>query len=51
MSKAPVQMHGGRLWVVRTVKGGSEYHYTLPVTWRDRVTAASLSPGPSALAS
>jgi PAS domain S-box-containing protein len=47
MARQVVQMHGGRLWVVRTPESGSEYRFTLPVHWRDRV-AASL---PRAMAS
>ena len=45
-----VQMHGGRLWVVGTPQGGSEYHFTLPVRWRDRVAAAHPSSDPRAVA-
>jgi signal transduction histidine kinase len=51
IARQVVQMHGGRLWVVRTAHAGSEYHFTLPVNWRDRVTATSMSPVPSAVAS
>jgi PAS domain S-box-containing protein len=51
MARQVVQMHGGRLWVVRTPEAGSEYLFTLPVNWRDRVPAASPSPVPVALAS
>jgi PAS domain S-box-containing protein len=51
MARQVVQMHGGRLWVVRTPEAGSEYHFTLPVHWRDRVGAVPPSPVPSALAS
>ncbi len=36
-----VQMHGGRLSLVRTPAFGSEYRFTLPLQWRDRVAAAS----------
>jgi signal transduction histidine kinase len=50
MARQVVQMHGGRLWVVRTASAGSEYHFTLPVNWRDRVAAAPASPLPSAAA-
>jgi len=32
-----VQMHGGRLSVVRTQGAGSEYRFTLPLLLRDRV--------------
>ena len=49
IARQVVQLHGGRLWVARTPDGGSEYHVTLPVTWRDRVAAAP-SPIPSAVA-
>jgi PAS domain S-box-containing protein len=34
MARQVVQMHGGRLWVVRAPAAGSEYHFTLPVHWR-----------------
>jgi len=40
IARQVVQMHGGRLWVVRTPEGDSEYHFTLPVQWRDRSVAA-----------
>ena len=50
IARQVVQLHGGRLWVARTPEGGSEYHVTLPVTWRDRVAAAPPSPIPSAVA-
>lgn len=40
IARQVVQLHGGRLWVVRTPEG-SEYHFTLPVHLRDRVPAAS----------
>src|SRR5581483_11230559 len=36
-----VQMHGGRLSLVRTPAFGSEYRFTLPLQWRERVAAAS----------
>jgi PAS domain S-box-containing protein len=49
MARQVVQMHGGRLWVVRTAESGSEYHFTIPVHWRDRVGSAS-SPVVSAVA-
>jgi PAS domain S-box-containing protein len=39
IARQVVQLHGGRLWVVRTPKGGSEYHFTLPVQWRDQAAA------------
>jgi signal transduction histidine kinase len=51
IARQVIQMHGGRLWVVRTQRAGSEYHFTLPVNWRDRVAAAMPSPLPSAIAS
>jgi PAS domain S-box-containing protein len=51
IARQVVQLHGGRLWVVRTPEGGSEYHFTLPVTWRDRIAAAPHSTLPSAVAS
>jgi two-component system sensor histidine kinase VicK len=51
MARQVVQMHGGRLWVVRTPEAGSEYLFTLPVTWRDRVAPAPASPLPTAIAS
>jgi PAS domain S-box-containing protein len=50
IARQVIQLHGGRLWVVRTPEGGSEYHFTLPVTWRDRIAVASPSPVPSAVA-
>jgi two-component system, sensor histidine kinase and response regulator len=50
IARQVVQMHGGRLWVVRTPEAGSEYHFTLPVHWRDRVAAAPPSSVPSAAA-
>jgi signal transduction histidine kinase len=50
IARQVVQMHGGRLWVVRTAGGGSEYFFTLPVQWRDRVPAAPLSSVPRAVA-
>jgi PAS domain S-box-containing protein len=37
IARQVVQMHGGRLWVVRTPQAGSVYQFTLPVGWRDRV--------------
>jgi signal transduction histidine kinase len=45
IARQVVQLHGGRLWVVRTTQGGSEYRFTLPVQWRDGIAAppASLS--------
>lgn len=36
-----VEMHGGRLSVLRTTDAGSEYGFTLPLHWHDRVAAAS----------
>jgi PAS domain S-box-containing protein len=51
IARQVVQLHGGRLWVVRTPKGGSEYRFTLPVQWRDRVAAAPPLSVPSAVAS
>jgi signal transduction histidine kinase len=36
-----VEMHGGRLSVLRTADAGSEYSFTLPLHWHDRVAAAS----------
>jgi signal transduction histidine kinase len=50
IARQVVQMHGGRLWVVRTPEAGSEYHFTLPVHWRDRVAAAPPSSVASAAA-
>ena len=35
-----IQMHGGRLSVLRTQDAGSEYRFTLPVHVRDRATVA-----------
>jgi PAS domain S-box-containing protein len=51
IARQVVQLHGGRLWVVRTPEGGSEYHFSLPVTWRDRIAAAPLRSVASAVAS
>jgi PAS domain S-box-containing protein len=51
IARQVVQLHGGRMWVVRTPEGGSEYHFTLPVTWRDRIAGAPHSSLPSAVAS
>lgn len=51
MARQVVQMHGGRLWVVRTPQAGSEYHFTLPVHWRDRVESTPPLPERSAIAS
>ena len=51
MARQVVQMHGGRLWVVRTPEAGSEYLFTLPVNWRDRIAPAPPSPAPTAIAS
>ena len=48
MARQVVQMHGGRLWVVRTPEAGSEYHFTIPVHWRDRVAAPDAPAVPSA---
>jgi signal transduction histidine kinase len=48
MARQVVQMHGGRLWVVRTPEAGSEYHFTLPVHVRDRVVATAASAVPAA---
>jgi PAS domain S-box-containing protein len=50
IARQVVQLHGGRLWVVRTPDKGSEYRFTLPVSWRERVAASSLSVVPSAVA-
>jgi two-component system, sensor histidine kinase and response regulator len=50
MARQVVQMHGGRLWVARTEQGGSEYHFTLPVAWRDRIAGASPASMPRAVA-
>jgi two-component system sensor histidine kinase/response regulator len=50
IARQVVQLHGGRLWVVRTKEGGSEYQFTLPVTWRNRVAASPPLPMPSAVA-
>ncbi|HEX7265405.1 MAG TPA: ATP-binding protein [Candidatus Dormibacteraeota bacterium] len=51
IARQVIQLHGGRLWVVRTREGGSEYHFTLPITWRDRIAAAPRPSAPSAVAS
>jgi two-component system sensor histidine kinase/response regulator len=51
IARQVVQMHGGRLWVVRTPEAGSEFHFTLPVGWRDRVVAGPPSSIPSTVAS
>lgn len=51
MARQVVEMHGGRLWVVRTPEAGSEYLFTLPVNWRDRVAAVPPSSVPIAVAS
>jgi two-component system, sensor histidine kinase ChiS len=51
IARQVVQMHGGRLWVVRTPQGGSEYHFTLPVQWRNLVAAAPVLSVPTAVAS
>jgi PAS domain S-box-containing protein len=51
MARQVVQMHGGRLWVVRTPDAGSEYLFTLPVNWRDRIATVPPAPAPIALAS
>jgi PAS domain S-box-containing protein len=51
IARQVVQMHGGRLWVVRTPQAGSEYHFTLPVDWRDRVAESPAVSVPSAIAS
>ena len=51
IARQVVHMHGGRLWVVRTPHAGSEYHFTLPLNWRDRVNASPATPVPSAVAS
>ena len=51
IARQVIQLHGGRLWVVRTQRAGSAYHFTLPVNWRDRVAAATSPPVPSAIAS
>jgi len=48
IARQVIQMHGGRLSVVRTPQGGSEYQVTLPAQWR---AAASSAPVPSAVAS
>jgi PAS domain S-box-containing protein len=50
MARQVVQMHGGRLWVVRTPESGSEYRFTLPVQRRDSAEAAPLSPVTRAVA-
>ena len=50
IARQVVQLHGGRLWVVRTKEGGSEYQFTLPVTWRNRVAVSPPLPMPSAVA-
>jgi two-component system sensor histidine kinase VicK len=48
MARQVVQMHGGRLWVVRTPDAGSEYHFTLPVHVRDRLAAPKVPAAPTA---
>jgi len=50
MARQIVQMHGGRLWVLRTPEGGSEYRFTLPVPWRARVASSAPPPEPAAVA-
>jgi PAS domain S-box-containing protein len=50
IARQAVQLHGGRLWVVRTPGEGSEYHFTLPVTWRNRVAATPPTSVPRAVA-
>jgi PAS domain S-box-containing protein len=51
IARQVVQLHGGRLWVVRTAGQGSEYHFTLPIRWQDRVAAGAPSLAASAVAS
>ena len=41
------EMHGGRLWVNG---GGSEFHVSIPVLWRDRQAALRLAPAPGRVA-
>jgi signal transduction histidine kinase len=50
IARQVVHLHGGRLRVVRNPAGGSEYHFTLPVSWRDRVATALPSSLPRAVA-
>jgi PAS domain S-box-containing protein len=50
MARQIVQMHGGRMWVLRTPEGGSEYRFTLPVPWSARVAGPAPSPVPAAVA-
>jgi PAS domain S-box-containing protein len=51
IARQVVQMHGGRLWVVRTPQAGSEYHFTLPVDWRDHGAESPPVSVPTAIAS
>jgi PAS domain S-box-containing protein len=51
IARQVIEMHGGRLWLVRTPKMGSEYNFTLPVDSRNRDVAASQASMPSAVAS
>ncbi|HXB04535.1 MAG TPA: PAS domain-containing sensor histidine kinase [Candidatus Angelobacter sp.] len=51
IARQVIEMHGGRLWLVRTPQTGSEYHFMLPADSRDRGVAPQQVPMPSAIAS
>lgn len=44
IARQVVEMHGGRLWVLRAAGEGSEYHFTIPVTLAGRAVALA-APG------
>ncbi len=50
IARQVIEMHGGRFWVERHARGGTEYHFTVPVLWKDRVAAAELSGAPKQVA-
>jgi signal transduction histidine kinase len=43
IARQVIELHGGRFWVGGA---GTEFHFSLPVFWRDRQTAAVLSGSP-----
>jgi signal transduction histidine kinase len=47
IARQVVEMHGGRLWLNG---GGSEFHFNIPVLWRDREAALALTGSPMRVA-
>jgi signal transduction histidine kinase len=51
IARQVIEMHGGRLWLVRTPQSGSEYHFTLPADSRNRDVVGPQVSMPRAIAS